>query len=99
MLKAVWWDLRLASLLTHWFLNVFCLFVRLRISQRRKNIEASNYARVLAYYPDRSSPILQNFGSRGVMRAALLSRMYAATDWIKVNRMVHAVRIGVGGVA
>jgi len=44
-----------------------CFFVRLRISQRRKKGRG-----VLAYYPDRSSPLLVNFRSRGVTAAALL---------------------------
>jgi len=46
-LGAVWWDLRFASLITHLLFHhtvvwgylvycFFCLFVRLRISQRRK---------------------------------------------------------------
>ena len=35
LLKA-WWGMRLASLLTH----LFCFFIRLRISQRRKKAEA-----------------------------------------------------------
>jgi len=47
------------------------LFVRLRISQRRKKIGARNFARVIDYYPDRSSPILVNSGSRGVTAGTL----------------------------
>jgi len=35
-------------------------------------------------------------GSHG---AALLSGMYAATVWIRCNRLVHAVGIGSGRVA
>jgi len=35
---------------------------------------------VLAYYPDRSSPLLVKIGSRGVTGAALLCGMYAATE-------------------
>jgi len=35
-----------------------------------------------------------NFGSRAVTGAALLSGMYAATDWMLTNRMVHAVAPG-----
>jgi len=34
-----------------------------------------NFACVLAYYPDRSSPLLMNIGSRGLTGAALLSGM------------------------
>jgi len=49
-----------------------CFFVRLRISQRRKKMAAWNFARLFDYYPDRSSPNLVNFGSRGVTVAALL---------------------------
>ena len=38
-------------------LHVFCLFVRLRISQRWKKIGVWNFACVFNYYPDRSSPL------------------------------------------
>ena len=55
-----------------------CFFVQLQISQRRKNIGAWNFARVLAYYPDRSSPLLMNFGSRGVTGVAALLPGWAA---------------------
>ena len=48
------------------------VFVRLRISQRRKKIGAWNFACLFDYYPDRSFPILVNFGSRGVTAGALL---------------------------
>jgi len=48
-----------------------CLFVRLRISQRRTKIGARNFACMFDYYPDRPSPLLVNFGSRGVTAAAL----------------------------
>jgi len=37
---------------------VYCVFVRLRISQRRKKVAAWNFACLLDYYPDISSPIL-----------------------------------------
>ena len=42
LLKTVWWDLRLASLLTQSCLFAYCTYrnVRLRISQRRKKIGA-----------------------------------------------------------
>ena len=49
--------------------NLFCcfvFFVRLRISQRRKQLGAWNFTCVLAYYPDRSSPLSVKSGSRGV---------------------------------
>jgi len=42
---------------------------------------------VLAYYPDRSSPLLVKFGSLGVTVAALLSGMCASTDTILRDRM------------
>jgi len=71
------------------------LFVRLRISQRRKNLGALNSARMFDYYPDRSSPILVNFGWRGVTGAALLPgrviELVTVTWW--------AFGIGDGGVA
>ena len=57
-------------------LSLLCfLFVRLRISQRRKKLGAWNFACMLTYYPDRSSPLLVKIGSQGVTGAALLSRM------------------------
>ena len=40
------------------------LLVRLRISQRRKKLGAWNFACMLAYYPDRSFPILEVKGQR-----------------------------------
>jgi len=55
----VWGTLSLLSVC-----HFVILLVRLRISQRRKKIGASNFACVLAYNPDRSSPLLVNFGSR-----------------------------------
>ena len=39
-----------------------CFFVRLWISQRRKELGAWNFVCVLAYYPDRCSPLLVKFG-------------------------------------
>ena len=53
----------------------FCnfLFVRLRISQRRR-MGREIFASVLAYYPDRSSPVLVNVSSREVTGAAALRR-------------------------
>jgi len=48
---------------------VVCLFVRLRISRRRK--KGSGVKLLFDYYPDRS-PILVNFGSRGVTAGALI---------------------------
>jgi len=50
-------------------LSPLCLFVRLRISQRRKKIAALNFADLFDYYRSRSSPILVKFGLRGVMAA------------------------------
>ena len=38
------------------------------------------FACVLACYPDRSSPLLVNIGSRGVTGVAALSGMHAAND-------------------
>ena len=35
---------------------------------------------MLAYYPERSSPLLVKIGSRGITGAALLHGMYAATE-------------------
>jgi len=35
---------------------------------------------MLAYYPDRSSPLLVKIGSQGVTGTALLCGMYAATE-------------------
>jgi len=52
--------------------TVCLLFVRLRISQRRKNVAAWNFVCMFHYYPDRSSLILVNIGSPGVTAAALL---------------------------
>jgi len=62
----------------HFVCLFVCHFVWLRISQRRKKLGAWNIACVLAYYPDRSSPLLVKFGSRRFTGAALLSWMYAA---------------------
>jgi len=49
-----------------------CLYVWLRISQRRKKIVVWNFACLFDYYPGWASPILVNCGSRGVMAGALL---------------------------
>jgi len=46
--------------------SVCLFFVRLRICQQRKKVGAWNSACMLAYYPDRSSPLLVNFGWRWV---------------------------------
>ena len=42
---------------------------------------------MLAYYPDRSSSLLVNFGSRAVTGTALRSGMLAATDASLRDRM------------
>ena len=62
-----------------WGYLVYCMFVcllfffvRLRISQQRKKLRAWHFACLFQYYPDRCSPLLMNFGSRGVTAAALL---------------------------
>jgi len=82
-------------------LCVFCLYVRLWSSQWQKNLKigAWNFACMLAYYPNRSSPLSANFGSRGVAGAALLSRMYVATEGILGSKLMQAVGIGGGGFA
>ena len=54
------------------FVCNFFVFLPLQISQRQKKIGAWNFACVFHYYPDRSSPILVNFGSRGITVTALL---------------------------
>jgi len=52
------------SLLYFCFVCLFvCLFVRLRISQQRKKLGVYNFACMLAYYPDRSSPRLVKISS------------------------------------
>jgi len=48
------------------------LFVRLRISKRRKKLATWNFACLFDYCRGRSCLILVNFGSRGVTAAALL---------------------------
>jgi len=64
---------------------VFCVFfVRLQISQQWKNLGAWNFACVLTYYPDRSSPILEikGQGHQGQkMRLALRSPTRLAYEW------------------
>ena len=64
---------------------VYCVFVLffgkvIWISQWQKEIGARNFACMLTYYPDRSSPLLVKIGSRGVTGAALLCVMYVATE-------------------
>jgi len=78
----------------------FLVFVvRLRISQRQKKIGAWNFAFMLAYYPDRSSPLLVNIGSRGVTgAAALLPGWMAPVERLPLC-MEWALGIGNGGVA
>jgi len=51
---------------------------------------------LLAYYPDRSSPMSVHFGSRGVTGVALSSGMYAATGCILWDRMDGACGGSVG---
>ena len=60
----VWRDISFTVCLFVFFCLFVFLFVRLRISQRRKNVEAWNFACVLAYYAHRSSPLLVKIGSR-----------------------------------
>ena len=51
---------------------ILFFFVWLRISQWQKKVGVLNFACVLAYYPDKSSPLLVKFGSWGVMGAVAL---------------------------
>ena len=46
------------------------------------------------YYLDRSSPILVNFDSRGVIGAALPSGMYAASEWMSANGIGGHLELG-----
>jgi len=56
-------NMGILSLLFVCFLFVFCMFfVRLRISQRRKKIDAGNFAYVFDCYPYKSSPSVCLFG-------------------------------------
>ena len=63
----VWGDTLFTVCLFIILFVIFCFFVRLRIPQWRKKLGAWNFACVLACYSDRSSPLLVNFGSWGVM--------------------------------
>jgi len=68
LLKAVWWGMCLASLLTHLFVILF-FFVRLRISQQRKKLGREI---LHACFPTIRTSLfpLVNIGSRGVMADA-----------------------------
>jgi len=65
------------SLLSHHTIEslgylVYCVFCTVADFSQRKKIAAQNLAYLFDYYLDRSSPILVNFGSRGVTAVALL---------------------------
>jgi len=68
------------------YICFFCLYVWLHISQQRKKIGEWNFACAFDYYLDRSSPILVNFGSWGVMVGALflgcMHRCTGAMQWL-----------------
>jgi len=66
--------------LSHHCVFVCLFFVRLRISQRRKKDRVRYFACVFDYYPDRSSPIFVNFGSRGVNSGGVTSGVCAAPN-------------------
>ena len=48
-------------------LFVFCMVTDFSAAEKGRGVKFC----MLAYYPDRSSPLLVNFGSRGVTGAAL----------------------------
>jgi len=71
-----------------------CLYVRLRISQRRKKIAAWNFACWFDYYPGWASPM-----AAALLLGWAIYRLLQQSTWLKNFRgeALWAVRIGGGG--